>query len=541
MSTEMEPLSIDRAIGQKILLAFEGKDDLPGEIRDVIRKVRPGGFTLYRALNIENPAQVHQLTQALQQIALEEGLSPFLIAADQEGGQLMAIGEGTTQLPGNLALGAAGSTELAHQAGVVLGRELAAIGINIDYAPCCDVNVNPHNPVVGTRSFGQDPRKVAALSAAMVAGIQASGVAAAAKHFPGHGDTASDSHHGVPVVPHRLERLREVELPPFAAAIRAGAKLVMTAHLALPEVDGRDDLPATLSASILQGLLRRELGFSGLIVTDALDMRAILQGMSIEQVAVSAVSAGIDLLLLGPSQTSPASIYNRLLESTQQGELDTESFQASTRRIKALKDWLGKQALPPELDVVGCAAHQAVATEIAGRSITLVRDQGGLLPLRLQSGQRMAVILPRPLDLTPADTSSYVSPALAQELRRYFSTVDEYLLPHAPQDQDIAALLGQVQKYSLLVLCTLNAYSQPDQASLVKAIVQTGIPCVVAALRMPYDLAAFPDAPTFVCTYSILEPSMRALAQALTGIIPFKGRLPVTIPGLYTAGHGLVT
>ena len=238
-------------------------------ILDAMKAFRPGGVTLYRALNIDHPAQVRELTSALQAAARDAGLPPLLIATDQEGGQLMAIGEGVTQLPGNLAIGATGSVDLSRQAGHVLGIELAAMGINIDYAPCCDVNINPANPVVGTRSFGENPQMVAELAGAMIAGIQSAGVAANAKHFPGHGDTASDTHHGVAVVPHPLTRLRQVELKPFESAIRAGVKLVMSGHIALPAIDKRNDLPATLSRNVLTGLLRKELGFTGVSVTDA--------------------------------------------------------------------------------------------------------------------------------------------------------------------------------------------------------------------------------------------------------------------------------
>ena len=291
-------MKIEEAVGQKLLLAFAGKDRPSPEILAAIRDYQPAGITLFRYLNVDNPAQVRQLNQLLQEAARQAGLPPLLITADQEGGQLLAIGEGVTLLPGNMALGAAGSPELARQAGGVLGRELAAMGINVDYAPCADVNVNPQNPVVGTRSFGENPQTVANLTAAMVAGMQSAGVAATAKHFPGHGDTASDSHRGIPVVPHSLERLRRVEFPPFIAAAQAGVKLVMTAHLALPAVDGREDLPATLSPRILKGLLRAELGFKGVIVTDAMDMQAIRQGEALGEEVVRAAAAGADLLLI---------------------------------------------------------------------------------------------------------------------------------------------------------------------------------------------------------------------------------------------------
>ena len=532
-------LTIQQAIGQKLLLAFKGKDQPSDEIIKALREYQASGITLFRSFNIEKPAQVRHLTDQLQRLARTLDLPPLLIAVDQEGGQLMAIGEGTTQLPGNMALGATGSVELARRAGEVLGRELAAMGINVNYAPCVDVNLNPQNPVVGIRSFGENPDLVAELASAMVEGIQSQGVAAAAKHFPGHGDTASDSHHGLPSIPHALERLQAVELLPFRAAIRAGAKLTMTAHLTLPALDGPDAPPATLSRNILNNLLRQELGFEGVIVTDAMDMHAIRQGEFLGEDAVRAVNAGVDLLLLTSDPADQERVHRALIQAAQDNALGVDEIHASANRIATLKDWISKHITSPDLSTIGCLEHQKVADEIAQQSITLVRDWANLLPLRLNSGQRIAVVIPKPQDLTPADTSSYIVPALASSLRAYHQFVDEFLVPYAPVESDISTLLVQLEDYDLVIIGTLNAYTQSGQSNLVREILKTGIPAIVVALRLPYDLAAFPGAPTYLCTYSILEPSMRALAKAVFGHGEINGHLPVAIPGLYEAEYHL--
>ncbi len=529
-------MDIEDAIGQKILLAFHGREPTP-EIIAALKNYRPAGLTLFRSLNIDNPIQVRQLTDSLQRLARDLGLPPLLIATDQEGGQLMAVGEGTTPVPGNMALGATGSAELARKAGAVLGRELAAMGINVNYAPSCDVNVNPQNPVIGTRSFGENPEDVARLVAAMIEGIQSAGVAATAKHFPGHGDTSGDSHHGLPSVPHDLERLEKVEFLPFRAAIAADVKLMMTAHLALPALDGPEAPPATLSRRILHGLLREELGFDGVIITDAMDMKAIRQGEALGEDAVRAVAAGADLLLLTSDSDDQQRVHASLLQALQSGQLDREAMEESTDRVLSLKHWLAGQT-QPDLSVVGCTAHQAVAAEIAKRSITLVRDDTGLLPLQLNPEARIAAIVPKPVDLTPADTSSYVTPGLAAALRRYHPFVDEYIISFAPDAGESANLFERLHDYDILVLGTLNAYATPNQAEFVRQALKLGIPSVVVALRLPYDLSAFPTAGTYVCTYSILEPSTQALAKALFGEIAFKGKLPVSVPGLYTVGRG---
>ncbi|RPI86466.1 MAG: glycoside hydrolase family 3 protein [Chloroflexi bacterium] len=527
-------MQMEEIIGQKILLAFEGKGHLSADVLDAIRRYRPSGFTLFRSLNIVNPAQVQQLTSELQAAAIENGLPPFLIGVDQEGGQLMTIGEGVTQLPGNLALGATGSAELARQAGEVLGSELSAMGINVNYVPSCDVNINPLNPVIGTRSFGADPELVAEMAAAMVEGMQSRGVAAAAKHFPGHGDTAGDSHYSIPVVAHTEERLRSVELPPFAAAIRAGAKLVMSAHIALPAIDERENIPATLSERVLKGLLRQELGFEGVIVTDAMDMKAICQGDELGRDAVRAVKAGADLLLFTSDPADHRRGWEGLLQAGEQRDLDLTELQASVERILSLKRWLASQPSRPGLGVVGCSDHRRVADEIAARSVTLVRDHAKLLPVPTGSDHHLAVVLPQPIDLTPADTSSYVSHTLPEILRSHRVRLDDFLVPYNPGEGDISALLEQIRNgvYECVIVGTLNAFAAPGQAALVKAMVGTGIPTIIAAMRLPYDLSAFPEVTTFLCTYSLLEPSMRALARVLVGEAEAMGKLPVSIPGI---------
>lgn len=529
-------MDIERLVGQKLLFAFQGREAPSPKIIAAFEKYRPGGVTLFRSMNMGTVAQLKELTASLQQLARRLEMPSLLIATDQEGGQLMAIGDGTP-LPGNMALGATRSRELARMAGKVLGRELSALGINVDYAPCADVNVNSKNPVVGTRSFGEDPALVADLTAAMIEGIQSQGVAATVKHFPGHGDTASDSHHGPGTVPHSLERLHAVELPPFKAALGADVKLVMTAHLGIPSIDGANAPPATLSPNVINGLLRRDLGFEGVVVTDALDMRAIRQGELLREDALRAAKAGADLLLVTSDPLDQARVYEALVNGVQTGQLTMDELQASVARITRLKAWLSENATQADLSVVRSDAHLKVADEIAEASITLVRDHAMLLPLRLDEDKRIAVIVPTPQDLTPADTSSYVQPRLADFVREYHARTDEFNISYAPDEREVALMLERMRGYDVIVAGTLNAYAEEKQAEFIRQLLRSGKTVVTLAMRLPYDLAAFPQASTFLCTYSILEPSMRAAARALFGFGEAKGRLPVSIPGLYESGH----
>jgi len=515
-------------IGQKILLAFDGLEEPPAEIRKSISKIKPAGFTLFRSLNIGTRHQVRKLTGFLQELARDQGLPPFLICADQEGGQLMAIGD-CTPLPGNMALGATHSPELAFKAGQVLGSELAALGINVNYAPCADVNINPNNPVIGIRSFGDDTKLVGILAGSVIKGIQSQGVAATVKHFPGHGDTHDDTHHKRSMLSHNLDRLKAVELPPFTDAIDAGVKMVMTAHLGIQALDGLHAPPATLSYRVITELLRQEMGFTGVIVSDAFDMGAIRQGDFLGEEGIKAVQAGIDLLLLTSDPKDHVRIFDSLIKAHRQGLLKEEAINASIARIIALKDWIAAHFHAPELHVIRSSEHLRVADEIAERSITLVRDRDHQLPLQLSPDKRIAVIVPEPQDLTPADTSSYVRPVLADEIRSFHPNTISLTTTLSPIRHQRDDLIAKLKQSDLIIAGTINACTTPNQAALIQQLIETNIPLIVIALRLPYDLEVFPQVSTYLCTYSILQPSMKAVAKALFGKVPIVGELPVLV------------
>lgn len=532
---EMENIATE--IGHKLLLGFLGTDAPPHILRWLAE--RPlGGFTLFRYRNIENPAQIRQLTSSLQQAAHSAGYPPLLICADQEGGQLQALGSALTPFPGNMALGATGDVDLAYQMGLAMGRECAALGVNVDYAPSCDVNSNPQNPVIGIRSFGEDAGQVARLAAAMAQGLQAAGVVSAVKHFPGHGDTVTDSHDGIPVLAHDEERLWDVELRPFTAAIDAGAKIVMSAHVGIPALNNGRIIPSTLSPAVLQGLLRQKMNFQGVILSDAMDMSAIAQDEGFVGDALTAVRAGVDMLLMTDNSALQEATYQGLVAGVEQDTLDQLQMKHSVQRILALKQWIAAQT-QPDLEVVGCQPHRALAQEIANRAVTLVRDEAGLLPLGLPANGRIALIVPEFQNLTPADTSASEKMTLGSALRKYHPYVDEYIVPQRPCESIISTFRERIEQYDLVIIGTIEAVRQPEQAALVNALLDTAVPLIVVALRTPYDLAVFPRAQTYACTYSIQEPAMQAVAAALWGEIPFQGKLPVQIPGLYPVGFSI--
>ncbi len=337
-------------------------------------------------------------------------------------------------------------------------------------------------------------------------------------------------------MPRTNVELAERELIPFRAALDAGARMVMTGHFALPGLDA--GLPTSLSAAVLRDLLRGQLGFDGVTVTDAMDMHALAQGSAQIVDAIAALRAGEDVLLGAVGEPAIERLEGGLAQAERRGLFDPDDDAAAKRRLDELRRWLGGHEQPP-LDVVGCGDHQALAAELARRSITLVRNDDRLLPLKPAADARIAVVQSMPADLTPADTSSTVAPTLASALRRRHAGVEEILLPATPGETDVAGLGERLAAFDVVVLGTFSAHLQPAQAALATAVLASGRPTVTVALRTPWDLLAYPSARTHVCSYGILPPSMEALAAALLGESPFVGRLPVEIAGLHPRGHGL--
>lgn len=344
--------------------------------------------------------------------------------------------------------------------------------------------------------------------------MQAEGVVAVGKHFPGHGDVSVDAHFAEAIVNHPLTRLHAVELKPFRAAVEGGVAAIMTAHVRYTALD--EHRPATLSSQILTKLLREELGFTGVIVTDAMDMESVAQYGPVPSIS-AALDAGADLILLGH-------LRDRAQLAARFG---SAAHVESVARIAALRQTLPREMLP--FDLVGCAEHQAVAREIAERSITLVRDSGRL-PLALSPDQQVAVVTVRPTNLTPADTSAAVEIGLDRIVRERHPNTVGVQLDYGASIDGLNAVLDQVRDAAIVIVGTIGASGDPSQVALVQALTVRGQRPIIAALRTPYDLAAMPAVETYMCTYGIRRVSIEALVRVLFGDIPARGILPCTIP-----------
>ncbi|MDH4117792.1 MAG: glycoside hydrolase family 3 protein [Acidimicrobiia bacterium] len=499
------------------MIGFSGTR-LPPETRDEIAAGSFAGATLFRFENVDCVEQVRALTEDLQ--AANRSRYPLLIAADQETGQLQGLGAGTTAFPGAMALGATRDPDLARRVGRAIGRECLALGVNVNYAPVCDVATRADNPSLGIRSFGDDPELVAALATAMASGMLDVGVVPVLKHFPGKGEAGVDPHYELPVLDLDIERLEKVELAPFRAAIRANAPAVMVGHYGLPAITGRRDLPASVSGEVVEGLLRRSMGFDGVVITDALDMGAFAQAVGAEPAVVAALRAGVDLLLC----SADGAARRRMMEAVAEGirTIDSTVRTASRSRIDRLRQAVAT-ADRPGLDAVGCHDHVELAREVASRSITAVRS--AVLPLQPAAGDRILAVMPTPTNVTPADTSSTVSPTLAVALRRHHHDVTEVIVSPDPSDAEIDSVVDVAGGHSHLVVGTIGATER--QAALVRRLIASGKPTVTAALRTPYDLHTYPMADTHLLTYSIHRFSMDALADVIFGLEVAAGSVPV--------------
>lgn len=485
----------------------------------VLRGLRSGhiGAVCLFSFNFASAGQLRELNLSLMAAAAEGGHPPPIIGIDQEGGQLQAVGEGATELPGNMALGASRSADLARRTGQVLGRELLALGVNLNFAPVLDLATQPDNAAIGVRVFGSDPELAASLGAAMVEGMQGVGVLATAKHFPGHGDTHLDSHLTAPVIDAPREVLMGRELLPFRAAIEAGVAAVMTCHAHYPALDAHE--VATHSAPILRDLLRGELGFGGLVITDALDMSGVGNMPGIER-ARRAVQAGADLAMLGhlPDQ-------ERLVAA-----LERYADPASEERVMEVRRRLPAE-LPP-LSVLGAAEHLAVARATAEGGITAMRGSP-----RLRSLDRVLLVSVEAGDLTPAETAAGQRLRLGEQLGSRVNEMAELRLERGAQAAEVNALFDEVVAWSAagpgeVVVASVNATGDPAQLGLLRQLTEAGLDPLLVALRAPHDVVAAHFVPRALCSYGRRAPQTEAVARVLCGEISATGVSPVLTPAV---------
>lgn len=549
----LEDMSLEERVGQLFVTYAYGEtsdtadpDDVAAnqeahgvDNADELLAQYPLGGVIYFAWsnNVNDPHQIAGLSNGLQEAAAETGGTPLLISTDQEHGIITRIGPPATQLPGAMALGATHDAEAARTAAEISSAELEAMGINQNFAPVADVNVAPANPVIGVRSFSSDPQHTAEMVAAQVDGYQCSGnLASAIKHFPGHGDTGEDSHTALPRIDHTYEEWTELDAPPFQAAVAEDADTVMTAHIQFPALDASLK-PATLSEPILTGLLREELGFDGVVITDSLSMEGVREGYGDDRVPVMALNAGADMLLMPPDIDLA---YNAVLDAVESGEVSEQRIDESVTRILNLKYELGLFDDPyvdPELvdQTVGTPEHLEAAQGLDDQSTTLVTNDG-TLPVTETGG-----------DALVTGWGESTTATLAERFTGHGWTAEDVVTGAEPTEEDIAAAVAAAEGKDLVVVATNNVAEAPAQAELVAALHQSGAPVVTVAVQNPYDVAHYlDDTAANLATYSYAAGGLRSAVEVILGELQPQGGLPVDIPTaddpdttLFEFGHGL--
>lgn len=602
-------MTLEEKLGQMIMPDFrmwqedgtkEPSDltEINSEVAEGIDKYDLGGVILF-AENVKEISQTTTLIHDLQEVAIndEDGNLPLLITLDQEGGIVTRLGEGTN-LPGNMALGATRNEKSSYDAGYVIGRELNALGVNVNFAPVLDTNNNPENPVIGVRSISSNPELVGKLGKNIAKGIQDQGVAATAKHFPGHGDTSTDSHYGLPMVNKSIEELRETELKPFKIAIENGIDMIMTAHIQFPQIEkdtfiSKKDgspiaIPATLSDDIIKGILREEMEYDGVVITDAMNMKAISDQFGELESTKMAINAGIDIILMPTILRNNEDvknldyIVNGILDSIKSGEIKEEEITDSVERIVKLKIDRGiidlknnnvslKGKIKKAKETVGSIENRNIERRIAEEAVTITKNEDNILPLNPKEGEKVLLIAPNESQI---HSMKFGINRLIHENSLNKIQLDTYEYNNIGIIDDVLREKIESSDYIIVASLASNANHLKPGAwnrDLPRSVIDYGNKLnkdtVLISLRNPYDLAAYDNAKAQVVSYGFKGmdptegdtlfptkssgPNIPASMGVIFGVVEPKGKLPVDIPSLnndgtmntkvnyYDYGHGI--
>ncbi len=514
-------MTLQQKVGQLLMVGFSSTT-VDDSVAELVRGRQVGGVCLFKR-NIASAEQVGHLNDGLREL-LADWIPPF-IAVDQEGGNVVRISDGAVVLPGNMALGATRSASLAYEAGRAQAHALKLLGFNMNLAPVLDVNVNPRNPVIGIRSFGDQPALVTDFGVAFVRGQQDEGLVTVAKHFPGHGNTDADSHHSLPVMRETRAELME-QIAPFQEVIHRGLDGLMTAHVAIPALTGSHELPATVSPQVLTGLLRKEIGFGGLVLTDELEMEAIAQRFGVGRSAVMSVAAGADMVLIPWRPEKKVEVYRALLLAAQNGDIPRARLDEAVGRILAAKARRGLfDPLPPLEERLHELRSRPsdVDLRIARSAVTLIRAEEGALPLPT-SGKKVAVIT--------------AEPSLAAAVKQRVPNARVLVVPAYPAEARRAASRARARELALASDVVIVGVINSRQLDLVTMAAAARRPVIVVSMGLPYLVERVPEAKAVLAVYSYRSSATAAAVASIFGEQGTPGKLPVSL-FRYPFGHGL--
>ncbi len=546
-------MTLEEKVGQMVMARAFGhyisaSTDEFARLERLVKEQKVGGFVTFQSDVYEHAVLVNKL-QRLSRV-------PLLIAADYERGIAMRVRRGT-YFPDAMAIGATRNTKSAYEIGKAIAAEARAIGVHQNFAPVADVNNNPANPVINTRSFGEDASLVAQMAAAYAEGLRDGGVVSTAKHFPGHGDTGMDSHLDLPMVSFDRSRLDSLELVTFKETVAKGVMSVMIAHLEVPALDAERGLPASLSPTMITGILKGELGFNGLVVTDAMDMRGLVKNYSIGEASVRAVKAGVDILLI-PANEEVA--ISEVVQAVRNGEITEPRIDESVKRILLTKHWLKLNEehlvdVDEVANVVGKREHLKLAKDVSRAAVTLVKNDSAILPLQQLGKKKISLILVSDTDDNRTEvnrpgfqwTNEQFGAYFLQQFRKRYSNIDVYRLTPSSNSIDFDSVLSRAKRNGIVLLAlyvkvrtSSGRIGLPEKMiPFVSRLAELKRPTIVVSLGNPYIVGTFPWARALVCSYSDAEAMVESSVEALFGEIEPRGKLPVTIPGLFAFGTGM--
>lgn len=516
-------MTVREKIGQLILTGFSAPE-ITADLHRLVAEYKIGNIILF-SHNVGGVDQLSRLCGELQAMIVKETGRPALISIDQEGGRVTRLPNEATNVPGAMAIAAGGRPEQAYAAGRITARELRALGINFNLAPVLDINNNPHNPVINVRSYGDTAETVTEYGLQMLRGLQDGGVLAAVKHFPGHGDTAVDSHLGLPVIGKTLAELEALELAPFRRAIEAGAESVMTAHILFPALEA-ERVPATMSRTIVTGLLKNELKFDGLIVSDCLEMDAIKKFYGTARGALGALKAGVHMVFVSHTPALVIETVELLERAVQSGELPMEVLDEAVAKVLYYKrKYAAVERTVRDLSIVGCAAHRRSAEQMSLESICRVRGE----LRRVEPGDPSTIFLgsyPYRSDLASSSVDAAFS--FPETLGRIYSTAHQ-VIGIDPEPDEIERIAADVRSYPDVVIGLYNARENEGQLKLVRRLRELGHQVTAVALGRPYDLELLPDDVCGLAAFEYTPLSVMSVARVLDGSAEPSGRLSIAL------------
>lgn len=510
-------MTLQEKIGQRLMGGFPGKQMSDDFIR-LVKQYKIGNVVLFKH-NVENCAQLKQLCEDIQALVRRETGHSAFIAIDQEGGGVTRLPDDAVNVPCGMALAATGDPENSRRAAVITARELRALGINFNFAPVADVNNNPDNPIIGSRCYGDTPQQVAVHVRAALDGYRECGLLAAAKHFPGHGDTVSDTHTSLPRIEKSLEEMEQMELVPFRTVIEAGCPAIMTTHICFPQLDPQS-LPATMSRTVITGILKERLAFRGLVVSDCMEMDAIKKFYGTARGAAAAAAAGVDIAIVSHTEALLEEAAQRMKQAVEEGKILMEEMDASVKKILVYKE---KYCLPPEGEA-GTAAAFAKSAALREHSITLVSGKippMGAAPFFAGCADYRSGFVSN-AELNTQTFPGYMAGRFGG--KAVVTTAD-------PQPAEIMAVVEAARSATAVFVNTYNGHLLSGQLALVKALGELKLPMAVVALRDPYDLRCVPAHAAAIAAWDYSAMTLETLVPVLAGSCAPKGRLPISLNG----------